>query len=232
MDRVTLRARSLSLLGLALALALPGSSSGAPPADLLVRSSVRTEHAVDNGSGLTTTQGGSGTVIKKTAGAFYVLSCRHVVEHEGAIGNGRLTLITHDGKRYRASVVAHSAQADLSIMKATGAADVEAVRVADAEEYTPGTRVIKVGYPGGGPRVVLEGEMCNFYNRSVDHPEVISTVATAQSLSGDSGGGLFRAGDRQLVGVIWGGSGDGLRAVRLTDIRTLLRKAAVTPADR
>lgn len=225
--------RTIVTTGLAALAVLTATAGAQQPRRLFARSAVQTRHAVTEAVGggtRVTTQYGSGTVIRADKTGFYVLTCRHVTEYRGEIAPGKLEVITHAGAALAAKVAAYDSRADLALLRVAAAgADVAVAEVADADDYRPGAAVTKVGYPGGGARVVADGVIADYTNTSVADPRVVSTVATAPSVSGDSGGGLFRGSDRKLVGVIWGGRPDGLRAVRLPDIHRLLRRAA---ADR
>lgn len=215
------------LQSLALALALGFAPPPTTDAEtLLARSAVRTAYATPTAPGVTTTQYGSGTVVRADASKLVVLSCAHVCRHESGAA-GRLTVMTHDGRWHPAKVLAVDPDADLSLMEVTLGApcEVAVAKVAAGEGYKPKLAVVKVGFPLGGRRHVGRGEVLDVTSHHVRRPEVVVTVASAKARSGDSGGGLFRESDHALVGVVWGGREDGLRASRLADIQALLRKA-------
>lgn len=186
----------------------------------LTKSSVKTECSTETERSPTrvvsTIQSGSGTVIGKDDKGFDVLSCYHVVQGD------KLKIITHDNKVYHARVVKYDKERDLSLIRVDEKADVEAVEIATEETYKLGTEVTKAGFPGIDSVVVLDGT-CTGYSRDAVNREIIYLVASPIVISGDSGGGLFRKKDKKLIGVIWGGKEDGLRATRIDDIWKLLK---------
>lgn len=180
--------------------------------DLLVASSVRVAAFASNGI----TQHGSGTVIRKDKKSFRVLTCSHVIRD----GATRYTVTTVDGKQYACQVLIHSVTCDLALLESTAPASeaVQSVKLADKGwKYHAGRTVTKVGYPRAGPRVIRSGKVLPFVSGSTTHPDVVSTVASVEAISGDSGGGLFND-KKELVGVVWGSLNGQLRASRLKDI--------------
>lgn len=190
------------------------------PVDVHVASSVQTSYSTKIRPGVTQTQYGSGTIIKVTDGKFWVLSCYHIA-HSGGDMSGELIIKTH-GKNHSARVLAYDRDFDLSLIECDGDTDAKPATLA-AEKVKPGETVTKVGYPRAGPRVIASGRVSPVVNTAVGKPHVMSFVASAPSISGDSGGGVFRSG--KLVGVIWGGLPDGLRATGIEDVRAFLKKA-------
>lgn len=185
---------------------------------------VKTTHAVRDAENSTLTQHGSGTVIQRDAGGFTVLSCAHVVEHRGKYGRGKLTVSTAGGKTYPAKLLRYDRDRDLSVMRVeANDADVGVALLARQEAYAPGLRLVKYGHAGGGDLRASEGVASRESSTSNGYKNLI---ATAESSSGDSGGGVYRKSDARLIGVVWGGlRGKGLRAVRIEDVREFLLEA-------
>ncbi len=204
--------RAASVVALLL---IVGNLSASPAATVL------TTHSVPDEQGRLI-QNGSGTVIARDARGFTVLSCAHVIESGGRYGKGDLTLTTYRGKTYAAKVLAYDRAADLSLMRVEAKdADVEVAVLAESEKYRPGLKLVKYGHPGGERLVRAEGVAADYSTESNGHTNL---VATAVSRSGDSGGGVYRLSDRKFIGVIWGGGGDGLRAVRIGDVHEFVSK--------
>lgn len=184
---------------------------------------VRTTHTVSVRRGEWAIQSGSGTVVGKTGGGFLVLSCAHVVEFEGRYGKGELVVTTRKGKDCKAKLLAWDAKRDLSLMEVTAkGADVEVALLADDEGYAKGEAVFKCGYPGGGRFRKGEGKILRLTETNDGY---LNLLADAPSASGDSGGGVYRSSDGRLIGVLWGGREDGLRARRLPEIKSFLEWA-------
>lgn len=195
--------------------------------------SVRTAYELDRrdafGRVVTTTQYGSGTVVKVEPKRLLVLACDHTVRDDVGNRHGRLYVTAADGKRRLAKVLHHNTAADLSVIEVPGESfsGVSAATVAASETYAHDTAVVKAGFPGAGAFHLSRGFVKPVTSHSTADPSIVNTIATANARSGDSGGGLFREGDMALVGVVWGGREDGLRASRLREVHAILAKAGV-----
>lgn len=184
---------------------------------------VLTSHSVQARDGHTYVQSGSGTVIARDDEGFSVLSCAHVVEKEGGYAKGALHVTTAKGKTYRARVLYYDKDRDLSLMRVTAKfTDVAVAVLAEKETYEAGLKLYKCGHPGGGDFEKGEGVARGETSESSGFTNLL---ATAKSSGGDSGGGVYRKSDDALIGVVWGGKEDGLRAVRLKEIKDFLAAA-------
>lgn len=200
--------------------------------NLITKSTVKTTHSVSQKyihptipnayQIITTTQSGSGTIIKKTDDCFYILSCCHTVEHQGIIGVGELKVHTWDGKILPAKLISYDKKSDLSLIKVDAKVDVLSVKVANKEDYNK-TVIVKSGHPLGGKISVLKG-VCIGESFHSDDPETRSVIGSPESIKGDSGGGLFRDSDSQLVGVVWGCANKNLHATKIRNIWIFLGK--------
>jgi S1-C subfamily serine protease len=150
---------------------------------------------------------GSGTVIKKTTDAIYILTCYHVIAEmsenpEFEISTGKFLIskrifIAFDiekNKRtfYSADVVAIDKKVDLGLLKIKPIPHgINAVKLA-VNEPEVGDEVIVVGNP--------LGEIRNYSKQYITNKEKIFYVTNGLLTFGNSGGGLFnRFGD--LIGV-------------------------------
>jgi S1-C subfamily serine protease len=200
----------------------------APPA-VWETATVRVSHETPLPGGHARTQHGSGTVVKVAGGKAYVLTCRHVVEEAGAVGSGKVK-VALAGKPLAAKVLGHDRARDLALLEVPNCPPgVAAVKVAAAESFGPALVVWKAGYPRAGPLVVLKGKPRPVVSWSPDDPAVKFLVASPPAVSGDSGGGVFRESDGALVGVVWGGLPDGLRATRVEDVRAFFKRLNFSP---
>jgi len=206
------------LLYALLLLAPLASPSPAPPAPApdYARLTVKVTAA-----GVGTVGNGSGTVVAAGAGGVRVLTCRHVVEGATAV-----TVTAHDGRVHRATVAAVDGRADLALLRLTQAADLPAARLAGDDPLDRGTAVVKSGHPGAGHRVEGRGRVVG-HSWAVGDPTNRSAIADTPSVGGDSGGGLFRAADGRLVGVVWGGANGQLYAVHAREVARFLKAAGV-----
>lgn len=193
--------------------------------DLVIKSSVKTQHVNQVAYGKYDIQSGSGTVIKKDKNKFYVLSCCHIAEHNGKVGTGTLSIITWEKKSYPAKIISYDKERDLSLIEVDSSSEVRVAKIAEKDNHTPGDKIVKSGYTWGGNLKMASGVYRNIKSFSERDSSIVSFVSDAYSRSGDSGGGVFREKDLSLVGVIWGGKEDGLRAMNLENIRKFLSKS-------
>jgi S1-C subfamily serine protease len=177
---------------------------------------------------VSSTQYGSGTVVKKEPNKYWVLACAHTVTPSEA-GTNTLLVTSTDGKKLPGKVVSKDALRDLSLLEVTGEADVVVAPIAAVgdEDYKPGKATYKCGYPFGANMVIRRGHLSDVVNSNRDDPSIISALSSSGAVSGDSGGGLFREKKMALIGVVWGGKKeDGmLRATRLREIHHFLKAA-------
>ena len=170
---------------------------------------------------------GSGTVVRVEAGHYYVLTCAHVTD------SGDLHFVGPAGGPFKAGrVVLSDARLDLALIRVEGQPPPGArvATLAAAEAYDAASTFTKVGFPKAGPRVVLSGKPFPYWGLSAEG--VLSVVVGAKSIPGDSGGGLFRASDEALVGVVWGGTGEDLWARTVKDIHPFLKRAYAADGNR
>jgi hypothetical protein len=225
------------LLGLLALLGVPATgSAAAPPAAKaapratkadLKKASVKLAYQVAQNI----YNGGSGTVIRKDADVFWVLSVAHMLSHNGKhVEKGSMFVYTHDGKRYKGILSAYKPSKDLLLIKVKAQADVTAIPL--APKTILGAKVVKYGFPDphkkGAQRVLRIGR-----GRSVEFSAAHkswqrqSVMCKIKADHGDSGGGLFSKG--QLVGVLWGGDGPYAWGTTIKEIRPFLKWAEFTP---
>lgn len=167
---------------------------------------------------------GSGTVIKQENGCSYIISCSHTLP-----GIGTLNIQTWDGKLYSGEILFKDVDYDLSILKINTPINACAVQLGDNETYGIETIIYKSGYPKGLKNIVAHGYCANQLMRANGSP-LLSFAGMPDAISGDSGGGVHRASDGRLIGVIWGGdTGIGFRGRTLPDIRAFFKKNNFNP---
>jgi hypothetical protein len=122
---------------------------------------------------------GTGMIVD---GSGYVLTCNHVVEDTPSVD-----VITYDGKRYDAAVIARDIPKDLAVVKlsATGVS-FPTVTLGDGGRLEVGQEIIVVGYSLGleGETTISRGIVSAF--RSVEGVDYIQTDAAMNP--GNSGG--------------------------------------------
>ena len=192
------------------------SPAPAPPAPDYARLTVKVTAA-----GVGVIGNGSGTVVSSGAAGIRVLTCRHVVEGATAV-----TVTAHDGTVYRAAVAAVDGRADLALVRLQATPPLPAARLAGDDPLDRGTAVVKSGHPGAGRRVEGRGRVVG-HSWAVGDPTNRSAIADTPSVGGDSGGGLYRAADGHLVGVVWGGANGQLYAVHAREVARFLKAAGV-----
>jgi len=126
---------------------------------------------------------GLGTGSAFVLGDRILVTNRHVVE-----GSSVLQLSTWDGRDYDVSVVAAGYRDDLAVLTVN---EPLGVRLRIGEPPRPGQRVFAVGYPGGGPWTLTEGEVQDSVpgSRYGESGDVLRV--TAEIRPGNSGGPLL-----------------------------------------
>lgn len=202
---------------------------GKPPSTLtdknastiLAKSSVR---VICRQAGGRTGQG-SGTVIRRDKDKFYVLTCSHVAEPAARYSQ---LVVVHGAKAFPAKLLVYCPVRDLALLECQGVTDAVPATVAKADSYVAGTPLFRCGYPKAGPRKVVRGRVLPVRAHAGGHPLVKLLTATPPSISGDSGGGVFRASDGQLIGVNYASDGHtSMTAARLESIWKLLNYSGV-----
>lgn len=137
--------------------------------------------------------GGSGTVVFAEPGRSVIVTAAHVIEH-----GGKLT-VRADGKTYPARVILTDRNSDFAALEVQR--ELPFV-VAVSDDAKAGDEVLMIGGSSGHSR----GKVAAF-DRHNDRDVIL---ADYESISGDSGGGVFVRG--QLVAVHVGRYGERARA--------------------
>lgn len=111
---------------------------------------------------------GSGVVYDSTG---YIVTNHHVVEP--AIDGGTITVSTHDGRLYDATIVGTDQTTDLAVIKVSSEADLVAARFGTSSDLSVGQPVMAVGSPLGLADTVTTGVIS-----ALDRP--VSVVASGQ----------------------------------------------------
>lgn len=175
---------------------------------------------------------GSGTVVKVEPGRMLVVTCDHVV------GRGPATIVvtTCDGVKHAAKLVASRPSRDLALLeiRLSGPTKAQAATLATGESYQEGTATFRVGYPGGQSKArVVPGELTHHRLGDPRHPGWESVNSTVPAASGHSGGGLFRASDGAMIGVVHSRNdlpGGGTSATKIDDVHAMLTQATAGAA--
>jgi len=135
-----------------------------------------------------------------------VVTNRHVVDQPRQV-----TLNTWDGRSLEASVDGVAVDSDLAVLTLGDDAGLPVAELAP-ETPQPGTPVIAVGYPGGGPATVSTGTVVGITDADVLGESAGVIVVDAEIRQGNSGGPLLDEQGR-VVGVVFAldtASGHGL----------------------
>ena len=164
--------------------------------------------------------GGSGTIVDIHNGLALVLTCRHVAPHASL----PLQVTTPNGKRYAGRFIGVDRQgADLAALAIWSDAHMTYTPVA-ALPAQSAELLLQIGYPRTkGPRLAFG--YCKGYpssSRGVPNMEVAMNTDY-----GDSGSGIFRVADGQLVGVLWGGARNSTTASGAAEINRFLEDHCV-----
>lgn len=161
---------------------------------------------------------GSGTLIHKEGDKVIVLTCRHIF----ADGVGQLIVTTPAGGRYEGRYIGSDDRADLAAIAIRDDGKLTTVELAtagvDRHEFC-----WQVGYPGGQGPSKKAGSAKGIVGRSQGSAAVPVWGFGFSSQSGDSGSGIFRARDKALVAVLWGGGNGEAVGTGTVEIHTFLR---------
>ena len=164
-------------------------------------------------------------------GSGFALADGLIVTNRHVVGQPRqVTLATWDGRSLSADVAGIALDADLALLRVTGA-DLPVARLR-AEPVTVGEVVAAVGYPGGGPATITTGMVTGLRPATVagERSEVIVTDARVRQ--GNSGGPLVDAEGR-VVGVVFAldpGDGSGL-AIPVPELVARLERQGFAPPE-
>lgn len=165
--------------------------------------------------------GGSGTCVACDGGKSLVVTNRHVVE--GTPLGARVAVTTADGTRHGGTLLATDRRADLALVLVDAVLPAAELAAAPPPAGTP-VRQWGRDWRGQGRPVFKAGVFLGIGRGTVGG--VTITETTIDSISGDSGCGVFDEHGR-LVAVNWGGgSGSPQCAVGLADVVSFLRNEA------
>jgi len=152
--------------------------------------------------GQTTTAAVSGTgFFISTDG--YILTNYHVIE-DAYTSNSTITVLTHDGTSYKATVTGVESSNDLAVLKidATGCS---AVTFGDSDSMSVGDTVYAVGNPMGELQFTMTSGMVSALDRAVTTDEYTTAINMFQFDAaineGNSGGPVYNT-KGEVVGIV------------------------------
>ena len=167
---------------------------------------VTTEITYKNYFGYTTSGAvsGSGFIISSDG---YILTNYHVIE-DAAKGGYEISVLTHDGSEYVASIVGYEAENDVAVLKIE-AEELSAATLGDSDGMAVGDTVYAVGNPLGELEYTMTSGMVSALDRDITTYE--SSTGTSNTInmfqidaavnSGNSGGPVYN--DRgQVIGIV------------------------------
>ncbi len=167
---------------------------------------VTTEITYKNYFGFTTSSAvsGSGFIISADG---YILTNYHVIE-DAAKGGYEISVLTHDGSKYIASIVGFEADNDVAVLKIE-AENLSAVVLGDSDYMSVGDAVYAVGNPLGELEYTMTGGMVSALDRDISTYDSSTGSYTSINMfqidaavnSGNSGGPVY---DRhgQVIGIV------------------------------
>lgn len=143
---------------------------------------------------------GSGTVVHVENGYACALTCGHVFRDERSrqMRSGQLSVIEPGGKPRYAVFLGIDPRTDLAAVWYVASEQTQAVSLTDSET-APGAAVFQLGYPMGHPRSGPPHYRTGAYQGQEPNGELRFTFLP---VSGDSGGGIYRAQDGKLLAVV------------------------------
>ncbi len=167
---------------------------------------VTTEITYKNFFGYTTSSAvsGSGFIISSDG---YILTNFHVIE-EAARGGYEISVLTHDGSEYVASIVGYEADNDVAVLKIS-AENLSAVTIGNSDEMFVGDSVFAVGNPLGELEYTMTGGMVSALDRDISTYDSATGSYTTINMfqidaavnSGNSGGPVYNA-KGQVIGIV------------------------------
>lgn len=167
---------------------------------------VTTEITYQNFFGYTTSGAvsGSGFIISDDG---YILTNYHVIE-DAATGGHEISVLTHDGSEYIASIVGYEAENDVAVLKIE-AENLNSSALGDSNTMAVGDNVYAVGNPLGeleytmtsGMVSALDRDITTYDSESGGYNTINMFQIDAAVNSGNSGGPVFN--DRgQVIGIV------------------------------
>lgn len=167
---------------------------------------VTTEITYKNFFGYTTSSAvsGSGFIISSDG---YILTNFHVIE-DAAKGGYEISVLTHDGSEYIASIVGYEADNDVAVLKIDGEG-LSSVTLGDSDNMSVGDSVYAVGNPLGELEYTMTGGMVSALDRDISTYDSSTGTYTTINMfqidaavnSGNSGGPVYdRSG--KVIGIV------------------------------
>ena len=167
---------------------------------------VTTEITYKNYFGFTTSSAvsGSGFIISSDG---YILTNFHVIE-EAARGGYEISVLTHEGDEYIASIVGFEADNDVAVLKIE-AENLSAITPGDSDYMAVGDTVYAVGNPLGELEYTMTGGMVSALDRDISTYDSSTGSYTSINMfqidaavnSGNSGGPVYDL-QGQVIGIV------------------------------
>lgn len=137
---------------------------------------------------------GSGVIITSDG---YIITNNHVVS-----GAQQVTVTTHDGDEYAATVIGTDSQTDIAVLKIE-ADGLTPATIGDSDALVVGEYAMAVGNPMGELGGTVTDGIISGLNRSVEvEGQNMTLLQTSAAVSpGNSGGGLFNERG-ELIGIV------------------------------
>ncbi len=147
--------------------------------------------------GYTSVLAGSGSGVLVTADG-YIITCNHVVE-----GAESIIVYLNDGSTYNAELIGADSISDIAVIKIEGE-NFQYAKLGHSSELRVGESVFAIGNAIGELSNTYTSGSISGLDRSitVEGTEMTLLQTDAAINHGNSGGGLFRASDGALIGIV------------------------------
>jgi len=140
--------------------------------------------------------GGSGVIISKDG---YIVTNNHVIS-----GADKIRVVTHDGKRYDATLVGTDPSTDIALVK-IDASDLATITFGNSDDLKLGQWVLAIGNPMGLSSTVTAG-IVSAKNRSLGYGrsgilDIEAFIQTDAVVNPGNSGGALVTTDGNLVGI-------------------------------
>ena len=139
---------------------------------------------------------GSGVLVRRNAGRYYVLTNNHVVQDKE-----RITVTLNDRRAFPAAVVGTDVHADLAVLAIDANGDLPVAVLGDSDGVRPGDLVLAAGSPFGLDATLTLGVVSAVGRSGVRVRSISDFIQTDATMNpGNSGGALVDVAGR-VVGI-------------------------------
>ncbi|MCM1438463.1 MAG: trypsin-like peptidase domain-containing protein [Roseburia sp.] len=141
---------------------------------------------------------GSGVIVGKEGGNYYIVTNNHVIE-----GANNITVTTRGGEKFTAELVAADDSADIAVIKIASSSELNIAVWGDSDDLQIGEDLIAIGNPLGSLGGTVTKGILSATGRSIEVGNYAMTLLQTDTAinPGNSGGGLFNMRG-ELIGIV------------------------------